>query len=158
MSKGFKRSKSSALPELPPEPPAPAVKEKLKDTRRDRSLERTQSQVLVEDTPVKSIKQFTGNPPPPVPLSTTVTRANKIGSSASSQKSSSPLDLGEGKALVTDTPIKSGRAPRTSLRADTNLDGDEDEDDDDEWMIGFPSVRRSLASALTDEDARIGSP
>ena len=140
MSKGFKRSKSSALPELPPEPPAPVVKEKPKDTRKDRGLERTQSQVLVEDTPVKPIKQFTGNPPPLVPLNTTVTRASGIGSRASSQKSSSPLDLGEGKSFATDTPIKSGRAPRTSLQVDTNLDGDEDEDD--EWMIGFPSVRR----------------
>jgi hypothetical protein len=61
------------------------------------------------------------------------------------------------RAFVTDTPVKSGRAPGTSPRVDTDLGGDEDEDDD-EWMIGFPSVRRSLASALTDEDARSGSP
>lgn len=156
MSKGFKRSKSSALPELPPEPPAPVVKEKPKDTRQDRGLERTQSQVLVEDTPVKPIKQFTGNPPLPVPPNTTVTRTDKVGSRASSQKSSSPLDLDKGKTFVTDTPIKSGRVSRTSLQVDTNLD--EDDENDDEWMIGFPSVRRSLASALTDEDARSGSP
>jgi len=156
MSKGFKRSKSSALPDLPPEPPAPVVKEKPKVTRKDQGLERTQSQVLVEDTPVKPIRQFTGSPPPLVPLNT-VTRAGEIGSRASSQKSSSPLDLGEGKAFAADTPVKSGRAARTSFRVDTNPDGDED-DDDDEWMIGFPSVRRSLASALTDEDARSGSP
>lgn len=157
MSKGFKRSKSSALPDLPPEPPAPVVREKPKDTRKDRGLERTQSQVLVEDTPVKPQKQFTGKPPPPVLLNTTVTRASGIGSKASSQKSSSPLDLGQGRTFVTDTPVKSGHVLRASLRVDTDLDGDEDEGDD-EWMIGSPSVRRSLASALTDEDARSNSP
>ena len=157
MSKGFKRSKSSALPDFPPEPPSPVVKEKPKDTKRDRGLERAQSQVLVEDTPVKPIKQFNGKPPPPVLLNTTGPRASGLGSRASSQKSSSPLDLGEGRGCITDTPVKSGRAPRTSLRVASKLDGDEDEDDD-EWMIGSPSVRRSLASALTDEDARSGSP
>jgi len=155
MSKGFKRSKSSALPDLPPDPPAPVVKEKPKGTKKDRGLERTQSQVLVEDTPVKPIKQFTGSPPPLVPLNT-VTRVSEIGGRASSQKSSSPLDLGEGQAFAADTPVKSSRAPRTSFRVDTNPDGEDD--DDDEWMIGFPSVRRSLASALTDEDVRSGSP
>ena len=157
MSKGFKRSKSSALPDLPPEPPAPVVKEKPKVARKDRGLDRTQSQVLVEDTPVKPIKQFTGKPPRPVPLNATTTRASGISSRASSRKSSSPLDLGEGGTFVTDTPVKSGRAPRTNLRVHTSLDGDEDEEDD-EWMIGSPSVRRSLASALADEDARSGSP
>ena len=133
MSKGFKRSKSSALPDPLPEPPAPTVKEKPKVTRMDRELERTQSQVLVEDTPVKPIKQFTGKRPPPAPLNTTM------------------------KTFVTDTPVKSGSAPKTGLRVCVDLNGDEDEDDD-EWMIGSPSVRRSLASALTDEDARSGSP
>ena len=152
MSKGFKRSKSSALPDPPPEPPAPVVKEKPKDTKRDRALERAQSQVLVEDTPVKPIKQFDGKPP----LNTTGPRASGFGSRASSQKSSSPLDLGEGRNFFTGTPVKPGRAPGTSLRVATKLDGDEDEDD--EWMIGSPSVRRSLASALTDEDVRSGSP
>ncbi|KAF9653575.1 hypothetical protein BDM02DRAFT_3257668 [Thelephora ganbajun] len=156
MSKGFKRSKSSALPDLPPEPPAPVVKEKPKPARRDQGLERTHSQVLVEDTPVKPIKQFTGNRPPPVPLNT-VTRVSTNGSRASSQKSSSPLDLGEGRTFVTDTPVKSGRALRTSLQVAADLEGDED-GDDDEWMIGSPSVRRSLALALADEDARSGSP
>jgi hypothetical protein len=144
------------LPDLPPEPPAPVVKEKPKDMRKDRGLERAQSQVLVEDTPVKPTKQFTGKRPPPVPLNTTVTRVNGNGSRASSQKSSS-LDLGEGRTFVTDTPVKSGRAPRTSLRVGADLGGDEDEGDE-EWMIGSPSVRRSLASALADEDARSGSP
>jgi len=153
MSKCFKRSKSSALSDLPPEPPALVVKKKLKDTKKDRGLERTQSQVLVEDTPVKPIKQFTGNWPPPVALNTTVTRPNGFGSRPSSQKSSSPLDLGEGGTCITDTPVKSGRAPRISLRVGTGLEGEDE--DDDEWMIGS---RRSLASALTDEDARSGSP
>ena len=157
MSKGFKRSKSSALPDLPPDPPTLAVKQKPKDMRKDRELERTQSQVLVEDTPVKPIKQFTGSRPPPVPLSTTVTRVTGDGIRTSSQKSSSLLDLGGGRPFVTDTPVKSGSAPRTSLRVRVDFDGDEDEDDD-EWMIGSPSLRRSLASALTDEDARSGSP
>ena len=157
MSKGFKRSKSSAIPDLPPEPPAPAVKEKPKPTVKDRGLERTQSQVLVEDTPVKPIKQFTGKRPPHVPLNTAVASANGIGSRPSSRKSSSPLDLGEVGTFVTDTPVKSGPVPRTSLRVGADFEGDEDEDDD-EWMIGSPSVRRSLASALTDEDVRSGSP
>lgn len=155
MNKGFKRSKSSALSDLPSEPPAPVVKEKPKETRKDRGLERTQSQVLVENTPVKPIKQFTGKPPPPVPLNTTVTRASGISSRASSQKSSPHPDFGEGNVFVTNTPIKSSRAPGTSLRVDTNADG---EDEDEDWMIGSPSVRRSLASALTDEDARSSSP
>jgi hypothetical protein len=147
MSKGFKRSKSSALAE----PPAPAIKEKPRDAKRDRGLETAHSQVLVEDTPVKPIKQFDRKPPP---FNSTGPRT---GSRASSQKSSSPLDLGEGRSFVTDTPVKSGRVPRASLRVATKLDGDEDEDDD-EWMIGSPSVRRSLASALTDEDVRTASP
>lgn len=157
MSKCFKRSKSSALPDFPSEPPAPVVKKKPKDMKKDRGLERTLSQVLVEDTPVKPVKRFTGKRPPPVALNTAATRANGFGSRAPSQKSSSPLDLGEGGTFVTGTPVKSGRAPRTSLRVGTGLEGDEDEDDD-EWMIGSPSVRRSLTSALTDDDARIGSP
>ena len=157
MSKGFKRSKSSALPDLPPDPHLLAVKQKPKDARKDRELERTQSQVLVEDTPIKPMKQFTGKPPPPVPLNTTVSRVNEYGNRSSSQKSLLPLDPGEGRAFITDTPVKSGSAPRTSLRVRADFNGDEDEDDD-EWMIGSPSVRRSLASALTDEDARSGSP
>lgn len=156
MSKGFKRSKSSALPDLPPEPPAPVVKEKPMDARKDRGLERTQSQILVEDTPVKSVKQFTGKRHPPVHPETIVTEANENGSRASSRKSSLPLNLGEGRNFVTDTPVKSGRAPRTSLQVGPDLDSDED--GDDEWMIGSPSVRRSLASALTDEGAWSGSP
>lgn len=155
MSKGFKRSKSSALPDLPPEPPMPVVKEKPKDTKKDRGLERTQFQVLVEDTPVKHTKQFTGKPPPPTLPSTTVTRASGIRTRPSSQKSSSLLDLDQGRTFVTNTPVKSGRVLRTSLRVDTDLDEDEG---DDEWMIGSPSVRRSLTSALTDGDARSGSP
>ena len=157
MSKGFKRSKSSALPDPPPDPHMLTVKEKPKDTRKDRELERTQSQVLVEDTPVKPIKQFSGKRPPPAPVNTTVTRVNGNGGGASSQKSSLPLDLSEGRAFVTDTPVKPGSAPRTGLRVCVDFNGDDDEDDD-EWMIGSPSVRRSLASALTDEDARSGSP
>ena len=157
MSKGFKRSKSSALPDLPPELPVPVVREKPSDTKKERGLEKTPSQVLVEDTPVKPQKQFTGKPPPPVLLNTTVIRASGIGSKASSQKSSSPLDLCQGRTFVIDTPVKSGRVLGTSLRVDTDLDGDEGEGDD-EWMIGSPSVRRSLASALTDEDARGDSP
>lgn len=52
--------------------------------------------------------------------------------------------------------MKSGRAPGVNLQLRADLEGDEDEDD--EWMIGSPSVRRSLASVLTDEDARSGSP
>jgi hypothetical protein len=154
MSKGFKRSKSSVLPDLPPEPPAPVVKEKPKGTRHDRELERTQSQVLVEDTPVKPIKQFAGKRPP-VPFSTTTTKANRNSSGGSSLKTSSPLDLGDGRAFITDTPVKSCHSPRVSFGV--GFDGVEDEDDD-EWMIGSPSVRRSLASALTDEDVRSGSP
>jgi len=157
MSKGFKRSKSSALLDPPPDPPALAVKRKPKDTRKDREFERTQSQVLVEDTPVKPMKQFTGKRPPPAPLNTAVTRVNGNGDRSSSQKPSLPLNLDEGKTFVTDTPVKSGSAPRTRLRVGVDFNGDEDEDDD-EWMIGSPSVRRSLASALTDEDARSGSP
>ena len=157
MSKGFKRSKSSALPDPPPDPLALGVKRKPKDTRKDRELERTQSQVLVEDTPVKPMKQFTGKRPPTVPPNTTVTRVNGNGNISSSQKCSLPLDLGGERTFVTDTPVKSGSAPRTSLRVRMDFNGDEDEDDD-EWMIGSPSVRRSLASALTDEDARSGSP
>ena len=157
MSKGFKRSKSSALPDLPPDPPALAVKQKPKDTRKDRELGETQSQVLVEDTPVKPMKQFTGKRPPPVPLNTTVARANGNGNKSSSQKSSLLLDPGGGRTFVTDTPVKSGSAPRTSLRVHVDFNGDDDEDDD-EWMIGSPSVRRSLASALTDDDVRSGSP
>lgn len=157
MSKGFKRSKYSALPDLPPEPSASVVKEKPNEAKKNRELERTQSQVLVEDTPVKPIKQFTGKRPPPTHLDTAVTRVNGTSSGASSQKSSSPLDLSEGRAFITDTPVKSGRAPRTSLPVGPDLGDDEDEDDD-EWMIGSPSIRRSLASALTDEDARSDSP
>ena len=156
MSKGFKRSKSSAMLDLPPEPPVPVVKEKPKDIGKNRGFERTQSQVLVEDTPVKPIRQFTGKRPPPVHPNAILTRADGDGSKASSQRSSSPLDLGEGRAFVTDTPVKSIQVPRVGL-PDSDLDGDEDEDDD-EWMIGSPSVRRSLASVLTDEDARNGSP
>ena len=157
MSKGFKRSKSSALPDLPPEHPAPAVKEKPKPTRKDRDLERTQSQVLVEDTPVKPIKQFTGTRPAPVPLNPTVAGASRNNSKVPSQKSSSPQELGEGGSFVTDTPVKSGRVLKASLQLRTDIEG-EDDQDDDEWMIGSPSLRRSLASALTDEDARGGSP
>lgn len=153
MSKGFKRSKSSALSDPPPEPLAPVVKEKPKPTRKNQDLERTQSQVLVEDTPVKPIKQFTGTQPP----TTTVTRVNRNGNRTSSQKSSLPLALGEERSFVTDTPVKSGRAPKAGLQLRQDPEGDEDEDDD-EWMIGSPSVRRSLASALTEEDARSGSP
>ena len=156
MSKGFKRARSSALPDLPPEPPIPVVKEKPKGMGKIQGLERTQSQVLVEDTPVKPIKQFSGKRPPPARLNTTVTRANGNSSKASSRKSSSPLDLGEGRTFATGTPIKSG--PRTGLdRVGVDFGGDESEDDD-EWTIGSPSVRRSLVSALTDEDARSGSP
>ena len=156
MSKGFKRSKSSMLSDFQPEPPAPPVKGKPKPTRKNQDLERTQSQVLVEDTPVKPIKQFTGTQPP-VTLTTTVTRANGNGSRTSSQKPSLPLELSEGRSFVTDTPVKSGRAPKAGLRPRSDLDGNED-DDGDEWMIGSPSVRRSLASALADEEAKSGSP
>ncbi|KAF9788012.1 hypothetical protein BJ322DRAFT_598281 [Thelephora terrestris] len=154
MSKGFKRSKSSLLPDPPPEPPAPVVRERPKPTTEHRGLERVQSQVLVEDTPVKPIKQFTGARPHP-PSSTTVMGVNENDSRASGRKSSSSLELGE-DSFATDTPVKSGRVPRTNLQLRTDLEGDEDEDD--EWMIGSPSVRRSLASALTDEDARSDSP
>jgi hypothetical protein len=154
MSKGFKRSKSSVLPDLLPEPPAPVVKEKPKPTRKDHVLERTQSQVLVEDTPVKPMKQFTGTQPPV--LATAIVRVD--GSSRTSiQKPSLSLELGEGRGFVTDTPVKSSRAPKTGLQLRPDLEDGEDEDDD-EWMIGSPSVRRSLASALTDEDAKSGSP
>ena len=153
MSKGFKRSKSSVLPDLPPEPPAPVVKEKPKGVRNDRGLERTQSQVLVEDTPVKPIKQFAGKRPP-IPFSTTATKANRNSSGGSSLKTSSPLDLSEGRTFITDTPVKSRHSPRVSFGV--SFDGEDE--DDDEWMIGSPSVRRSLASALTDEDVRSGSP
>lgn len=154
MSKGFKRSKSSALPDPPPGLPAPTIKEKPKVMRMNQGLERTCSQILVEDTPVKPIKHFTVKRPPSVHLGTTVARVDGNGGKTSSQKPSSPLDLG---TFVTSTPVKSGRAPRTSLRVSVDVNGDED-GDDDEWMIGSPSVRRSLASALTDEDARSGSP
>lgn len=156
MSKGFKRSKSSALPDLPPEPPVPAVREKPKPTVKDRGLERAQSQVLVGDTPVKPIKQFDGARPSAL-TKTTVTRVNGAGSRASSEKSSSPLEAGEGQNFITNTPVKSGRAQKTGLQLRIDLEGCEDEDDE-EWMIGSPSVRRSLASALTDEDARSCSP
>lgn len=153
MSKGFRRSKSSVASDLPPEPPAPA-KEKPKRTSQD--LERTQSQVLVEDTPVKPIKQFSGDQPL-VPLTTTLTRVNRSSSGISSQKSSLTPELDEGRSFVTDTPIKLGRAQKTGLQLRPDLEGDEDEDDD-EWVIGSPSVRRSLASALTEHDVRGGSP
>ena len=156
MSKGYRRSKSSAFPELPPEVPAPVVREKPKPARKNQDLERTQSQVLVEDTPVKPIKQFTGSQPP-VPLITTVTRVNRVDSRTSSQKSSLPLELGQGRCFVTDTPVKSRRASKTVLQLRPDPEGDEDEDDN-EWMIGSPSVRRSLTSALVDGDARSGSP
>lgn len=151
MSKGFKRSKSTAFSDIFPDPPAPVVKEKPKPTRKSQDLERTQSQILVEDTPVKPIKHFNGNRPP-VPLATTVARVNRSSSRASSpRKSSLPLELSEEKSSVAHTPVKSG------LQQHPDLVGDE-EDDDDEWMIGSPSVRRSLASALADEDARSCSP
>lgn len=157
MSKGFKRSKSSVLPDLLPEPPAPVVKEKPKPTRKNLVLERTQSQVLVEDTPVKPMKQFTGTLPP-ASLSTTVARpVDKNHGVTLGQKPSLSQELGGGRSFVTDTPVKSCRAQKTSLKPNPDLEGDEDEEDD-EWMIGSPSVRRSLASALTDEDAKNGSP
>lgn len=129
MNKGFKRSKSGVSSDLPPELLAPAVNKKPKHTRKNQGLERTQSQILVEDTPVKPIKQFTGTRPPSPPITT---------------------------VFVTDTPVKSSRAPKTGLQLRPDPEGEDE--NDDEWMIGSLSVRRSLASALTDEDARSCSP
>ena len=129
------------------------VRAKPKPLIGDRSLARSQSQILVEDTPVKPIKHFTGARPS-VTINSTATEVKRDSGGVPSEKSSS-LGLFE-RNSATDTPVKSGCAPKTSSQPSTDLECEYE--DGEEWIIGSPSVRRSLVSAFTDEDIGGGSP